>query len=198
MTDLIEPVGKNYSRNNLGQRKKSDLYETPYSMTSQLLAHEFFEPGIPILEPAAGNGAIVHVLEDAGFIVESGDISSGQDFLARKTTAKQIITNPPYRMALEFILQAKRICTWKFAFLLPTDYLHGIERLQKVFLDDEFPLATVWIFSRRPMLGDPLRDDGKYRTGMQTYGWFVWDRSHHGRASIDWINNQQYVIGGRP
>jgi len=54
--------GKNFSCNNLGQRKKSDFYETPYSITQQLLDNEIFEYQT-ILEPACGNGAISKVLE---------------------------------------------------------------------------------------------------------------------------------------
>ena len=33
-------VGKNFSCNNLGQRKASDFYETPYSLTRQFLEVE--------------------------------------------------------------------------------------------------------------------------------------------------------------
>lgn len=32
--------GKNFSTNNTGKRKKSDFYETPYSLTWLLLEHE--------------------------------------------------------------------------------------------------------------------------------------------------------------
>jgi hypothetical protein len=55
-----EMKGKCFSAVNRGQRKKSDFYETPYSMTRQLLEVENFNG--TILEPACGNGAIVNVL----------------------------------------------------------------------------------------------------------------------------------------
>lgn len=42
--------GKNFSTNNTGKRKKSDFYETPYSLTWLLLEHEKLEG--TILEPA--------------------------------------------------------------------------------------------------------------------------------------------------
>ena len=48
--------GKNYSCNNTGKRKKSDFYETPYSLTEQLLEVEKLSGSI--LEPARGNGEI--------------------------------------------------------------------------------------------------------------------------------------------
>ena len=40
----MKKKGKNFSANNVrGQRKKSDFYETPYSITSHLLEVEEFD-----------------------------------------------------------------------------------------------------------------------------------------------------------
>lgn len=36
----METKGKNFSCNNTGKRKKSDFYETPYSITRQFLERE--------------------------------------------------------------------------------------------------------------------------------------------------------------
>ena len=193
-TSVIEKR-KNFSRNNLGQRKESDFYETPYSMTAQLLESENFDTSAATLEPAYGGGAIVKVLIKKGFSkVYVGDISEGDDFLIQKNKFSQIITNPPYRLALEFVLKAKELTERKFAFLLPTDYIHGLDRFEKIFCDSKFPLSRILTFVRRPMLGDALRPDGKYRTGMQTYSWFIWDRLHDGPATIGWLNNQEFVL----
>ena len=62
--------GKNFSTNNAsGKRRKSDLYETPYSMTKQFLDN-WYHGGRhdTILEPACGNGAIVRVLREYGYM----------------------------------------------------------------------------------------------------------------------------------
>lgn len=185
---------KNFSRNNvLGKRRGKDFYETPYSMTEQLLAAEPFPP--LVLEPAAGGGAIVSVLHRRGYFVEAHDLHQldGEDFLLRKDKAEAIITNPPYALSIEFILKAKEICKHKFAFLLPTDYLHGLDRWERIYQDVGFPLSRVLVFVRRPMLGQPLRPDGTYGTGMQTYAWFIWDRQHGGPPRIGWLNNQEFV-----
>lgn len=189
-------VGKNFSANNLGQRRKGDLYETPYSLTEQLLDAEDFNNCASTLEPAYGRGAIVRVLERRGFDrVTSYDLE--RDFLREERTFHQIITNPPFSQALAFILKAKLQCTHRFAFLLPLSYLHGKERLDQVYGDRSFPLARVHIFCRYPMLGDPLREDGRYRTGMMVYAWFVWERSWAGAPEIRWIDNHRYVLGAR-
>ena len=40
---MSQKKNKNYSQNNLGQRRESDFYQTPYSMVWQLLEIEKFE-----------------------------------------------------------------------------------------------------------------------------------------------------------
>ncbi|WWA79567.1 methyltransferase [Xanthomonas phage Kintu] len=186
-------MGKNFSANNLGQRKASDFYETPYSITQSLLDAEGFDRGARTLEPACGDGAITRVLAASGFSDIVG-YDAETDFLREESTFPQIITNPPFSLALDFILKAKSVARNKFAMLLPLSYLHGKERLDKVYSDREFPLACVHVFCRYPMLGDPLRDDGKYRTGMMVYAWFVWDKHHVGDPNVKWIDNQPFVL----
>jgi hypothetical protein len=193
-----KPKGKNYSRNNAsGERKASDLYETPYSMTRQLLEVEKFDYRKRVFEMASGNGAQVKVLREKFEQVIENDISYGLDSLVWPAKMPYVITNPPYSLAFEFIQHAKRITTKKFAFLLPLTYLQGQARFDKIYQDRRFPLARVHVFIRYPMLGDPLREDGKYRTGMQTYAWFVWDKNHRGPPNIGWIDNREYVLNAR-
>ena len=98
--------GKNFSCNNTGQRKKSDFYETPYSLTVLLLSTVSLMG--TILEPAAGKGAIVKVLlknkyDDVTYYDEE------KDFLEERRHFSTIITNPPYSLAFEFIQHAKRV-----------------------------------------------------------------------------------------
>jgi hypothetical protein len=192
--DQVPVKGKNFRARNQAKARKNDLFETPYSMTEQLLEVEHFGKHVRILEPAAGNGAIEWVLRREGFDVIANDIQIGDDFLMRVHPAEYIITNPPYSLALEFILKAKEVCMDKFAFLMPLDYLHGQERFKRLYHDVEFPLARIWVFTRRPPLESEIRDDGKYPTGTLTFAWFVWDRHHRGPAHIGWIDNQRYVL----
>ena len=44
------------------------------------------------------------------------------------------------------------------------------------------------------MLGDELREDGKYRTGMMVYAWYVWENGYSGLPMIDWIDNNDDVL----
>ncbi|EAL4082482.1 hypothetical protein DFW61_08910 [Campylobacter coli] len=65
--------GKNFSLNT-NKRNKNDYYQTPYSMTKQLLEVENFEG--KILEPSCGAGAIVKVLKDHSKSVDYCDLNN--------------------------------------------------------------------------------------------------------------------------
>ena len=44
------------------------------------------------------------------------------------------------------------------------------------------------------MLGESLREDGKYKTGMMVYAWFVWESGYSGSPMIDWLDNNEDVL----
>ena len=44
------------------------------------------------------------------------------------------------------------------------------------------------------MLGEKLRDDGKYHTGMMVYAWYVFENMYSGKPCISWIDNNDDVI----
>jgi hypothetical protein len=183
-------VGKNFSSNNAsGNRKESDLYETPYSLTRLLLTKEALYG--KILEPACGNGAICKILDENKLEYDSYDIE--EDFLTEKNHYDVIITNPPFSIAYDFILKAKEVSD-RFIFLLPLSYLHGKQRYDDVWMDRDFPLEKIYVFTRYPMLGDDLREDGKHRTGMMVYAWYVWNRYHKEDATINWLDNQPFIL----
>ena len=190
----METKGKNFSCNNAdGKRKKSDFYETPYSITRQFLERERELTGT-ILEPSCGDGAIVKVLKEMNFNVIGKDLSLGQNFLEETERYEAIITNPPFSIVYEFIQKAKTLTNY-FAFLLPLSYLHGKKRFDNIYSDNTFPLSRIYVFTRYPMLGEKLREDGKYNTGMMVYAWFVWDKKTTGQKPIiEWIDNNNYVL----
>jgi hypothetical protein len=193
---LTKAKGKCYSMIDRGQRKPSDLYETPTSITQQFLDAEQPNHLYRALHPAKGKGAMLRVLDK--YYVEpvcAYDIEEGTDFLEEKRAFDYIIENPPYRFAYEFIQKAKEVASYGFAFLLPLSYLHGQQRYENIWTDKKFPLAKIYVFTRYPMLGDPIREDGKYRTGMCVYAWFVWARNWRPEhPEIHWIDNNRYVL----
>ena len=190
-------MGKNYSRNNAsGKRKVSDLYETHYSLTREFLDKTEWDTSLTVSDPCAGNGAIVMILEEYGFrkIISHDVLTDKVDFLHNSTPVDYIITNPPYSLANEFILHAKEVVRDRFAFLLPLTYLQGSYRYKNVWMDKEFPLDSIYVFNRFPMLGVPLREDGLMPTGMQAMAWFLWDRTLVGEPVIRWIDIDKYIL----
>lgn len=189
----MSKTGKNFSANNAsGKRKKSDFYETPYSITRHLLNVEDFDYKLTICEPACGDGAIVKVLQEKTNNVVFYDIQ--KNFLTETEQYDYIITNPPFSIAYEFIQKAKIVAKKKFAFLLPLSYLHGKQRYDRIYSDKEYPLKKVYVFTRYPMLGEKLREDGKYNTGMMVYAWFIFEKNYTGPSVIDWIDNNSDVL----
>lgn len=195
-------VGKNFSKNSpKGKRKESDFYETPYSLTS-LFLDEFKDMGKKdhILEPAMGEGAMYRVLSEKGYQwLTAYDLYLPHypniDFFDEKKSYDWIFTNPPYSLAHEWIRHAKTLATKGVALLLPLNYLHGQRRYEDFWQDQDYPLTDVYVFTRYAWLGDPLRDDGKFRTGMQAYAWYVWRPfPMHGAPRLHWLNNNAYVL----
>ena len=192
----MKDKGKNFSANNTtDKRKQTDFYETPYSLTRKFLDVEEFDKSLSVCEPACGKGAITKVLKEYwdDNLVTAYD--QEVNFIwGENGHYDYIVTNPPFTTALQFINKAKIVARKKFAFLLPLSYLHGKERFDKLYSDREYGLKKVYIFTRYPMLGDKLRDDGKYRTGMMVYAWYVWENGHGGLPTIDWIDNNDDVL----
>ena len=192
---MIDKKGKNFSANNAtGKRKKSDFYETPYSLTRKFLDAEEFDKSLTVCEPACGAGAISNILKERW---KDGLVSAYDEetnFLSETGNYDYIVTNPPFSLAQEFILKAKIVVNKKFALLLPLSYLHGKKRFDEIYSDKEYPLKKVHVFTRYPMLGDKLREDGKYTTGMMVYAWFVWEKGYSDEPTISWIDNNEDVL----
>ena len=187
--------GKNFSANNAtGKRKKSDFYETPYTLTRKFLEREDFNKDLTVCEPACGAGAITKVLKEFW----NDDLITAYDqevnFFCDFNDYDYIVTNTPFSIAFQFIQKAKQRARKKFAFLLPLSYLHGKKRYDDIYSDKDYGLEKVYVFTRYPMLGDKLREDGKYNTGMMVYAWYVWTKGYSGQPIVDWIDNNEDVL----
>lgn len=171
-------------------RERDDFYPTPPSGTNALLNVETFEGDI--WEPACGDGAISKVLTERGHEVRSTDLidrgygEAGVDFLLDfSQTADNIITNPPFKLAEEFVSHALGRARRKVAMLMRLAWLEG-EKRRRLF--QSTPLARVHVFSRRLSMarGGEQREDGA--GGMIAFAWFVWDHEHTGSPTLNWIN----------
>lgn len=193
--------GKNFSCNNVGgKRRAGDYYPTPYSITQQFIDLNLIHKESSILEPCCGEGYMSMVLKSNGFKVIESDLCQpyNRDFLKSVFEKTDwIVTNPPFSLAKEFIEKAKTIATIGVAMLLPLSYLHGKKRYDELYSDKIFGLESVHVFTRYPMLGDLIREDGMYRTGMIVYAWYVWINGYSGNPYISWIDNNDFILSNK-
>lgn len=178
-------------------RPDTDFYGTPTWATEALLDREPF--GFSVLEPACGDGAISKVLTKH-HQVESYDLYdhgygiTGVDFLdfvwSLNTQWDAIITNPPYRLAEEFLqhaLDITRDSNGKVALLLKLQFLEGQKR-KKIL--EQSPLSKVYIFSKR--LTFTRNNEPVGNSGMMAFAWYVWDWNIYNQNGckqphVDWI-----------
>ena len=163
-------------------REENDFYPTPPEATHALFKRETFVGDI--LEPACGNGMMSEVIKQYNSVTSFDLINRGygaeQDFLQYSQAHTNIITNPPYKIASEFVNHAKLLASKKVAMLLKLVFLESSGRY-KMFQDKDFPLKCIYVFCKRLQFG---------KGGSPTIAsaWFVWDKGYIGKPYVEWIN----------
>lgn len=179
------------SNHSLGEREENDYYATEPKATEWLLKLETFNG--PILEPSCGEGHISEVLIRGGYPVVSRDLidrgyGEVADFLSIDNTEwnGDIITNPPYKYAQEFVEKALQIIPdgCKVAMFLKVQYLEG-KRRRKLF--DTMPPKRIWVSSSRLKCAINGNFD-KISGSATSYAWFVWEKGFRGDTIIKWFN----------
>ena len=143
---------RNYSKD---PRVENDYYATDPKALELLLEKEEFHK--TIWEPACGEGHLSKVLVRHGYHVYSTDLvyrgygmQSKLDFLKcdLKDFPVDIITNPPYKQATEFVEKALDVVApgRKIAMFLRLQFLEG-KRRRALF--DNYPPSTVYVSSGR-------------------------------------------------
>ena len=170
----------------------NDYYATEPRATELLLELEEFNHHI--WEPACGEGHISKVLEAHGYDVFSSDlIHRGYgtpyfDFLDWKHMDGDddfdIITNPPYKYAREFVEKALEVVGegHKVAMFLKLTFLEGKARRN---LFRENPPLRVYVASARLQCGKNGVFEG---SSMAAYAWFIWQKGHQGPCELRWFN----------
>ena len=170
-------------------RAEHDYYATEPRATELLLGLEKFAPRI--WEPACGAGHMANVLASNGYEVKATDLidrgfgTGGVDFLVQ--TEKwdgDIITNPPYKFAAEFVEKAFELVAdgAKVAMFLKLTFLEG--KTRRAMFNSTPPLR-VWVSSSRLQCGINGDFGG---TSATAYAWFVWQKGHKGDSILKWFN----------
>jgi hypothetical protein len=177
-------------------RQIDDFYPTPPEATKALLDRQEFERDI--WEPACGNGAISNVLAQRGHNVISTDLNdfgfgkTNIDFLMeQKALASNVITNPPFKLANEFVHKCIELKIDKFAFLLRLAFLEGQSRKSEIY--DVFPPSHILVFSKRLTMWRGDEEKPEKSTGTTAYAWFIWSKIMnegmllHRHTRVGWI-----------
>lgn len=203
-------MGKNYSKNQKKEnRNNKDLYQTPYSVTAQYLPYLgelcVKEYGVKkVWEPAAGTDQTIYETLLQMFKkkdVLATDILDGVDFLKWEDSyycPDLIITNPPFRLANEFLLQA---FTWEpefVAFLMPTTYLQGLYRYDNIYNNSGYGLRSLHTYIRYIAMSEYVREDGKYSAeSMQCYSWFLFQKGYTEPYRGHLIDNRKHILNAK-
>lgn len=170
-------------------REVNDYYATDPKAVELLLEKEKFSSRV--LEPSCGEGHISKVLQDEGYKVESHDLvdrgfGTVKDFFDVEKFDGDIITNPPYKIALDFVKHSLEIIPDgnKVAMFLKIQFLESKSR--RIFFD-EFPPKKIYVASSRLICAMNGEFD-KYKSSAACYAWFIWEKGYAGKPEIDWIN----------
>lgn len=169
-----------------------DFYETPACATAALLRVEAITG--PIWEPCCGRGAIAKVLRANGFDVWATELreeayadTARVDFLMeRQTWIGSIVTNPPFKLADQFVRHALLLCPQVYMLLR----LAFLESERRSDILDSGWLKRVYVFRNRlPMMH---RDGwtGPRASSSIPFAWFCFDREHRGPIELHRISWQ--------
>lgn len=171
--------------------EENDYYATDPKAVELLLEQEKF--GHEVWEPACGEGHISKVLKEHGYRVFSSDLidrgyGDGEINFLKYQPPKlldcDIVTNPPYKFAKEFVEKALDAVKpgRKVAMFLKLTFLEGQGRRD---LFQQNPPQVVYVSSSRLKCGKNGDFSG---SAMVAYAWFVWEKGHHAPTIIRWIN----------
>ena len=188
------------SNHSQGEREMQDYYATEPKALEMLLELESFSPYV--WECACGEGHLSKVLLENGYKVKNSDIVNRGyenteiiDFLSVKKedikndVSRDIITNPPYKYAKEFVEKAIEISMdgTKIAMFLKITFLESKAR-RKLF--EKYPPKTIYVSSSRLQCAKN-GDFSKYSKGVGTavaYAWFIWEKGFKGDPIVKWFN----------
>lgn len=172
-------------------RANNDFYSTDPMAINYLLEHEDFDENI--WECACGSGKLSERLKNFGFNVKSTDLiyrgygeKESIDFLTQNQVFDgDVITNPPYNLALEFVEKALELSNRKVAMFLRIQFLESKKRYKRLL--KEHPPKKVLVFVKR-MKCYP-NDSDTVKSSAICFAWFIWDKEYSGNTILEWIDN---------
>lgn len=172
-----------------------DDFPTPPWATRGFLEHVLSDLG-PLsqktcLEPACGAGHMAKVLGEYFGEVRASDAfvygyGAVRDYLETPYEANAVdwvITNPPFRLAEEFVQRSLIVAREGVAILARTVFIESVGRYRALF-EKNPPSRFVQYTERVPMLRGRLDRKASTATG---YAWLVWEKGREGRPELMWV-----------
>ena len=156
-------------------REQHDFYATEPKAVELLLDEEQFQQDI--LEPCCGLNHITEVLKSRGYQVTTSDLidrgvgAEVKDFFDYESWHGDIVTNPPYSQAVDFVEHSLKITDVgsKVAMFLKIQFLEGKKRRE---FFKQYPPKYIYVASSRLRCAKNGEFD-KYGSSAVCYAWFV-------------------------
>lgn len=172
-----------------------DDFPTPPWATRALIEHvieqEVGVAEMTALEPACGRGYMSQAMREYFAEVVATDIydyghGEVSDFLGsvHPTNAYDwVITNPPFRLAEEFIQRALPVARRGVAMLVRTVFIESVGRYNRIFSVNP-PTKVAQFTERVPMVKGRVDRKASTATG---YAWVVWEKAIDAPPQLVWV-----------
>lgn len=172
-----------------------DDFPTPPWATRALVEHVLASntslSSMTCLEPACGRGHMSVALAEYFADVISYDVfdygfGDVADFGKSKHEGRSfdwVITNPPFKLAEDFIRRSMKIARYGVAMLTRTVFIESVGRYERLFKANP-PSCFAQFTERVPMVKGRLDKRASTATG---YGWLVWEKGRSAKSRLIWI-----------
>lgn len=193
--------GKLAGGNPKNNRVENDFYATNPLAVRMLLSKENFKGSF--LEPCVGQGHIANIIKEyypsecvyCSDLVDRGYENTlvadfvTYDFKQEGIKINNIITNPPFSLAQEFLEKGMSIIDddGKIAMFLKIQFLEGVKRES---MYNKYPPKYIYVFRKRMATfnnGEALDSNGKKWATTMCHAWFVWKKGFKGEPIVRWL-----------
>ena len=191
MDKVFKSLGASNHTNS--ERETNDYYATNPIAIDELLKKKTIN--YKVWECACGGLHLSNRLKELGYEVRTSDLIKRidddnvevLDFLSYQDKWNgDILTNPPYKLAKEFVLKALQLVLDgnKVIMFLKLLFLETQNRYDELF--KLYPPKKIYVFSKR--IGCQINGDfSKKENKAICYAWYVWEKGYKGLPKVDWI-----------